>query len=880
MKKLLLLVLILPLLAHAQEGSINGKVVSAQSGQSLAFVNVIANGTFGTSTGDDGTFMLIGLPSGNYQIVISCIGYETDSIKNVTVQSGNLTSLGEIKLAISPVMIDEITVTEQQKVYDTRYAGTNNVISMKKIKELQPISSEEMIRTIPGVNIAGDMGLSNRPNISIRGSDPRRSNKILLMEDGSPISPAPYLAPGAYYNVPSDRLEGVQVIKGPETLVYGANNIFGVVNYITKKPAAIPTCNINITGGQRSYFSGSANYGGTWKNTGAEFMALYKHFDGFTDNAALDLLNFSTKWYSELSKNQSLYFKLVFQTEHVMNSLSGITPYTFEIDPTQNPFDADEFTSHRYGIDVIHNWNINTKTNMQSKIYGSDFYRDWWKQNTTVVKAYDVQSYVGDDAFNDRYAYLNGETFGDEDYVRVGKVVNGHESNSDSRWAYQVAGIQEKFTRNWLLHKFEAGARLHYENYHDITIKNDSSRFARSGVTSADLYYYLIAPSAFIKNEFNFGSWQIIPIARFEQLYLTKNDLLKNSLNPGNTGNGFGDVRNTFGELTPGINLIYRELKAGSVEMDLYASAYQGYSSPTTAIAFITVENGEVVPTTSDETNLKPELSVNTEIGTRFEQVNQVFNGQVALFNIQIDNFYSPARAQAFESLGSVRISGLEMAYNMNISRLFEKSTHQLNIGISVTSMQSEITSGSLTDADMFSSVIHTNATQSELIEKINTNPGAYEVYVDGAIYTGEITADIFDDITKLVITYGDGKAEGYEVPYVPSIIFNGNINYKFKNWGADVSMNYTGEQYTDFFNMNNESGDGSIGKLPAYYYVNANLNYTLESSDKAIRRTSFFIAGKNITNNIYRASRLNRATGGLFPYGFMQINGGVNITF
>jgi Fe(3+) dicitrate transport protein len=211
---------------------------------------------------------------------------------------------------------------------------------------------------------------------------------------------------------------------------------------------------------------------------------------------------------------------------------------------------------------------------------------------------------------------------------------------------------------------------------------------------------------------------------------------------------------------------------------------------------------------------------------------------------------------------------------------MFEKTTHQLNIGISLTSMNSEITSGSLTDADMFSSVVHTNATQTELIEKINNNPAAYEVYVDGVVYTGEVTDAIFGDITKLVITYGDGKAEGYEVPYVPSIIFNGNVNYKFNIWGVDVSMNYTGEQYTDFFNMDSESGDGSIGKLPAYYYVNANLNYMVEPTKGNLKRTTFFIAGKNITNNIYRASRLNRATGGLFPYGFMQINGGVSITF
>ena len=40
------------------------------------------------------------------------------------------------------------------------------------------------------------------------------------------------------------------------------------------------------------------------------------------------------------------------------------------------------------------------------------------------------------------------------------------------------------------------------------------------------------------------------------------------------------------------------------------------------------------------------------------------------------------------------------------------------------------------------------------------------------------------------------------------------------------------------------------------------------------------FIAGKNITNEVYKASRLHRLSSGIMPGGFRQINGGIKFNF
>jgi len=865
----------------AQNGKIEGRIVSSSNTTGVAYATVKFTNEIGEFSNENGEFLIENLPLGSYNLVITCIGFEKLELPVIKLTEQSPTkNLIDVVLTEKSIQIAEVTITEQQKVYDTRYSGTNNVISVKTIQRIQPIGSEELLRTLPGVNISSDMEQSNRPNISIRGSDPRRSNKILLMEDGSPVSPAPYLAPGTYYNVPADRLEGIQVIKGADVLAYGSNTIYGVVNYITKRPPQNPDFSLKLTGGQHDYFTAVGSYGGTWNKTGAEIQTLYKNFGGYMDNSAIRLFNLSGKIFSELGDKSSLYVKLNYQNEFLNTTWNGNTPFTFDLDPTINPFDADEFTSRRYGIDGVYSYNFDNHKKLQTKLYFSDFYRDWWKQNSTVVAASDVEEYVGSEIFENRYRFLDGLTFGSDDYVRVGKVVNGIESNTDSRWQYRVYGLQEKYVQLWGKNVFEAAVKWHKEYYNDVVISGDSSRWARSGRLTRDDVFELNAFSFYSRNSFEFGKFSIVPIIRYELIYLNKINELANATNPGTNATDFNKIKNNFDQFTPGINLIYRDIKIKKSTLEVYGGAYKGFSSPTTAISFNEVTNGEVVPAV-DIANLEPEVSFNQEIGLRMYQKNQFINGQLSVFNTFINNYYSPARSQAFQTLGTVRMNGIELAVNIDPSKTFKSANQNFNVGISVTYMNSEITGGSMVDGDLFAgTVFHTDATKEELIEKINTNRAAYTVYNGEDINTNEIfTIDDFSTITKVKVEFGEGMVENYEVPYVPSLLLNISLNYKIKKIGFGVNYNYVSEQYTEYLNFENETADGGIGKLPAYGVLDANVEYNLPIKN-SLNSVTLFVAGKNITNEIYKASRLNRATGGIFPAGFRQINGGLRLNF
>ena len=871
---LTLLIILLGSTSFAQI-KVNGKVVDSEDKQPLIGAQIVVESKGVGTVADESGFFEIKLPDGSYTIEIKYLGYET---KTLSVNT-NTTDLGVIALVRANTTLDEVIVSASPNNFKEEFKGSNFRISPIALKNINPLSAEEVLRTVPGVNIVGDMGLSNRPNISIRGSWGRRSKKVLLMEDGTPSAPAPYIAPGAYYNPVSDRITSIEVYKGADMLRYGPNNMYGAVNYITALPPQKPELRVKLIGGQRNYQTALLSYGGTWNNLGALVEGVYKKFDGFTDNSSVEVLNLNAKIFAKLSENQSLYFKVSGQFEDNQASLSSQTPFTFETDPTQNPLDADQFTMRRYGLDIIHKWLPKKNISFISKIYASDFERDWWRQITTKVKSSEVRNYVGDAIFNDRYSYLNGLDFDEEDYVIVGRVLNGRESTTDSRWTYTVSGFKETMNLDWEAfgqeQHLEATVNLHRETFKDRFLVADSSRWARNGTTTKDLWYRLWSVNGFVRNEFTLGKWGITPILRLEYVDMYRQDLLALAQNPNINSTLEGREPNAYTQFLPGITVDYR-IQDG----EFYGSIYQGMIAPSKVFGFLVEQDGVVTnPLAGQSINIEPELAWNREIGWRGNLWDNRIDGQLTYFNNTSRNFYAGGRNEVFEELGKINVQGLEVALG---AELFNINQHQLRLFGNINVMQSKVLEGRLVDKDLFSQVIHSTATQNEYIDKVNANRSAYEVYVSngsgGEVLLTDETIDQadFQNITKSVIRFGEDGISDAEAPYTPKWNASIGLNYDFQNLSVGVSGHFVSGQFTEFHNFSNESADGAIGKLPAYHLIDAYVNYNFILGKKL--NMTAFVNGKNVTNEIYRASRLNRATSGIFGGGFWQIIAGVNL--
>lgn len=177
--------------SHAQD-ILRGKVVNGQDGQPLPDAQVILKPSGkGALTDGYGRFE-VQPNAGDALLVIQHLGHIRLEIQ---LPPGE-TDLGVLVLERSNTTLDEVIVSASAKNFKSDFVGSNHRVGPTLLKNSNPLGTEEILRRIPGVNIVGDMGLSNRPNISIRGSWGEAVQKGVVAGRWEPLGASPLYRPG------------------------------------------------------------------------------------------------------------------------------------------------------------------------------------------------------------------------------------------------------------------------------------------------------------------------------------------------------------------------------------------------------------------------------------------------------------------------------------------------------------------------------------------------------------------------------------------------------------------------------------------------------------------------------------------------------------
>jgi len=230
----LLLFLLVPTAGNAQS-TLQGTVTDSVSGSTLVGVNVFLTGTsIGGATDLEGEFRIVRIPSGQYRIKISCVGYRP---KEVTIRLTEAeTQELNVKLIPSVVEGEEVLVTAQMR---GQIAAINqqltsntmvNVVSEEKIQELPDANAAAAIGRLTGVSLVRSGGEASQ--VVLRGLSSKFSTITI---DGVRISPTAANDRGVDLStIAQGSLAGIELFKAL-TPDKDADAIAGSVNFVTRR---------------------------------------------------------------------------------------------------------------------------------------------------------------------------------------------------------------------------------------------------------------------------------------------------------------------------------------------------------------------------------------------------------------------------------------------------------------------------------------------------------------------------------------------------------------------------------------------------------------------------------------------------------------------
>jgi outer membrane receptor protein involved in Fe transport len=236
MKKLIAVLVIIsiytaPFTALAQEAGkarIIGGVVDSENSQPVEFANIAllspdtGKPVDGAVCDDKGKFTLSKVAAGTYDLSVSFIGYETQTLKNITVPDKREDiNVGLIKLSTGAKVLTEVTVTGQKQLLEEKVDRL--VYNAENDQTSRGGDATDVLKRVPMLSVDLD------GNVSMRGS----SNIQVLINNKPSTIMASSIA-DALKQIPADQIKTVEVITSPSAK-YDAEGSGGIINIITKK---------------------------------------------------------------------------------------------------------------------------------------------------------------------------------------------------------------------------------------------------------------------------------------------------------------------------------------------------------------------------------------------------------------------------------------------------------------------------------------------------------------------------------------------------------------------------------------------------------------------------------------------------------------------
>lgn len=719
---------------------------------------------------------------------------------------------------------DIIVIGAVERLLDI--SGSGAIISEEDLRRSQPFSVNDALRQVAGIFPRDEEGVGARPNIGIRGLNPTRSTKVLLLEDGIPLSYAPYGDNASYYHPPIERFSRIEVLKGASQVRFGPQTIGGVINYIT--PDAPDTLMAEAAGsiGNRDTLSLDGRIGGPVAGGRVLLHANHKQSAGNRDNQLLRFTDLFGKAEWDLGERHRITLKGSYFSERSDLTYSGLTSAEFAAAPRSNPFPRgnDTFDTDRWSLSAAHGWEMAEGLMLTTSAYYHRFDRAWWRQSSNSNQRPNDAS----DPMCGGMANL-ATGCGNEGRVR----------------SYDTWGIETRLTLDHadflgagIGGATELGLRWHSERQRRQQ-RNGDSATAREPGTSVNAGLRennerdADALSAFIHSSLDFGRFALIPGIRAEFIdYERRNlpvDILVGGRPSGNrTAPSSGSQ--SLDQIVPGIGATFDLAPA----VILYGGVHRGFAPPR-------VE--DIISAAGGSVELDAELSWNWEAGVR----GTIVDGLTADATFFVMDFENQIVAQS--------VAGGIGATLTSAGRTLHRGG-ELSLGFSSRG-------AAMTDrADIFArSAVTWLPTARYASTRITTAP-----CLDGAA-PGSLVAT-----GRGPRACGQAfNAEGNRLPYSPEWLVSAAIGLEQDGFTGQVEIVGQSSMFADDANLIPVTSDGQRGRIAGWAMLNLAASYGPPDG-----RWEIFGTLRNVTDRLIITDRSR----GILVGQPRMVQGGVRLRF
>lgn len=335
----LLLLLILSIVSKAQYNSISGVIKDKTSGEVLPGAVIAYNGKK-TLAGNDGRFLInLNSAATNSTLIISRIGYKTDTIEYTG------THLTILLQASSQVLTDVVVTGTMKAVSKTASPVPVEVYTPQFFRRNPTPTIFDALQQVNGVRPQLNCNVCNTGDIHINGLE---GPYTMVLIDGMPI----VSSLGSVYGlsgIPNSLVERIEVVKGPASSLYGSEAIGGLINVITKTPSKAPLLAVDLMAT-------------SWKEYNVDLGVKYKPTKRITGLLGMNYFNFNNR----VDRNDDMFTDVTLQ-----NRISLFNKFSFERKANRQANLAARYVyEDRWGGDM--RWNKNFRGG--DSLYGESIY--------------------------------------------------------------------------------------------------------------------------------------------------------------------------------------------------------------------------------------------------------------------------------------------------------------------------------------------------------------------------------------------------------------------------------------------------------------------------------------------------------------------------